>query len=321
MIAYMVDVNFNTYQNKQFPNNNKKISFGCRVMAFIKSGQVTQEDDEFRLSSLDNDKNSLKKQGLKRLAKDGRKQSFNYEDLHGISRKYGNPDGWGIAAYTGKSSNPIKQRGISPAYVDANYIKAINNIVKSKPKVILAHIRLASPECNQIALSNVHPFSYQNWSFMHNGTVNGAFSTVIQEKINNYKTLLGDGPKGKTDSEASFYYFLGKLKESNGTTDSIQIPLEKVQTTFAESIYDLVANSKKNYKVLDGEITGIKGSLQTQPGCNFVLSDGENLLAFRKGNDLFLGEKTLSDNQKEYVVSSEKTNLNDKTVQWTEISQ
>ena len=61
--------------------------------------------------------------------------------------------------------------------------------------------------------------------------------------------------------------------------------------------------------------------MQTQPGCNFVLSDGENILAFKKGNDLFSGEKTLSDGQKEYVISSEKTKENDKSVKWTEIPE
>ena len=45
------------------------------------------------------------------------------------------------------------------------------------------------------------------------------------------------------------------------------------------------------------------------------------ILAFRHGNDLFLGAKTLHNGQKEYIISSERVKRFDKSIKWLEIPQ
>ena len=142
-------------------------------MAFIKSGNVIYEDDVFRLDALYRSQYSLKNQSLPRPLKDGTKEIFDNEDLSGIARKYGNPDGWGIASY--KSGKLIVEKGIKPAFRDKVFLISAYNTVKSKPNIILAHVRLASKECNTVEINNVHPFTYRNWSFIDNGTINGVF--------------------------------------------------------------------------------------------------------------------------------------------------
>lgn len=304
--------------NKQNAENKSKVSFGCRVMAFAKANNITNEDDELRLSCLKNEDNSLKNESPIRIKKFG---LFTVEDLFGL-RKIGNISGWGIAGIKKDEETPVKLRGTKPAFMDKKFDSAVDEIVSRKPEVILAHIRAASEICNQVNENNCHPFTYKKWNFIHNGVVQGALSPKIQDKIqNNYAQALGDKPKGTTDSEASFYYFMGKLQEKYNTTDSKKIGIENVEKTFAESIYDLIQASDKKLKPLDGSVMGIKGELGIYPSCNFIASDGNTLMAFRRGSKLHLGMKMLSNGEKEYVVSSEPVALKNKEMQWLDIPQ
>ena len=151
---------------------------------------------------------------------------------------------------------------------------------------------------------------------MHNGEVSGAFSPIVTQKIAQFKEQIGGGPKGGTDSERVFYFFLANLYETAGTLDSQQIPLETLQKVFSETIRTLVENSTPTAKTIPGDVLGVEGHLQIQPACNFVLTDGEHLFAFRKVLNLYLAQKTLSTKQKVYLVASEPTEKTDSSVQW-----
>jgi len=284
---------------------------------------VQQQSDQFMWSTLVSDANSLRQESKKRPPKDGYLQTLDIEDLSGVLRKQGNLDGWGIAAYPVSSLNhrPLVLKSPMPAATDVRYPTAAAQELRQHPHILLAHIRLASPEFNQIQMTNVHPFTYGNWSFIHNGAVNGATSEPVLEKIAQNQSVIGAGPKGTTDSERSFYYFLARLREMAGTLDSDKIPLQLKQKAFAQSIQDLVDNSKPTYKPLTGDILGTQGHILIQPAANFILSDGQNLFAFKKTLDLFLGQKVLSNGQKTYIVSSEKSERNDPSVKWMEIPE
>lgn len=295
-------------------------AFGCRLMAEIEprtlrqSPVVEQEKDSFVYQLFSTDTNSLQKESIPHQITALNPNNITYDGLYGVGQ-HGQPDGSGFAAYSALRQPAIVWKSIKPAYADPDYSRAILGILPAD--LVLGHIRFQS--VGGISLDNIHPFAYENWSFIHNGTINGALSPVIQNKINLYRIVLGGGPKGNTDSERVFYYILSRLYETTGTTDSGKIPLSKLQSVFANALSELLSQSKPAYKPLTGTVMGIKGNLQFEPSCNFVLSDGNRLLAFKKGFDLFLGEKALSNGQKIYVISSEKTS--DQSIQWLAVPE
>lgn len=302
-------------------------AFACRVEGMIgpknPSPAILREETRFLQSSLINDRNSLQKESAKRPAKQGTQEVYDYEDLVVGMRERGNMDGWGLVCYdyVQDVKAPKVFRSAAPAYADKQYDKAVQQGLGQLPSIMLAHIRRASAEYNQVNLTNVHPFTYQNWSFMHNGALTGSLSPMSIAKIEQYRANLGDGPKGTTDSEHAFYYFLANLYEATGTTDSKQVPTKDLEAVFAKSVNQLVAHSERKFMALDGRALGVVGMIEIQPSCNFVVSDGTRLLAYKRGMNLFLGKKTLSNGQHLYLISSEKTHTTDKKVEWLAIPE
>jgi predicted glutamine amidotransferase len=295
-------------------------AFACRLEAVMGPRQpspgIWREETAFLRASLVDDANSLKKESAKRPPK---QNNYDFEDLISGFRERGNMDGWGLIHYgcdIQDSQLPQAFKNTAPAFADRQYDQAVRQSLTQNAGIMMAHIRRASPEYNQVNLSNAHPFTYQNWSFMHNGSVSGAFSSVVEGKISQYREKLGGGPKGTTDSEHVFYFVLANLQDVAGTLDSKQIPTETVQKVFAQSVEALVANSKPQYSPLDGSVLNLQGEVQGLPVCNFVLSDGMRLFAYRQGFNLYLGQKTLSNGQHLYLVTSEKTHTTDKSVKW-----
>lgn len=296
-------------------------AFACRLEGVIgprqPSPQVLLEENKFLQATLIDDANSLQKESAKRPAKQGAEHTYDVEDLIGIREK-GNMDGWGLVYYACGSPDPQlpqSSKNAAPAYADHGYVQAVQKTLTQGANILMAHIRRAADEYNQVDLMNVHPFTCQNWSFMHNGVLTGAFSPVAKAKIDRYRERLGS-PKGITDSEHVFYYFLANLHETAGTLDSQQISTSTVQTVFAQTIKTLLADSEPRSLPLNGNVLGVQGNIQVQPACNFVVSDGTRLLAFKQGRNLFLGKKTLSNGQHLYLISSEKTHTTDKSVKW-----
>jgi predicted glutamine amidotransferase len=291
----------------------------------ILSPALQNEENAFIRATLLDDSNSLQKESAKRPAKDGIRQTFDIEDLSGVIRKYGGPDGWGLVRYA-CPIQPVRlpeiSRNIKPAYADTQFPQAVSQSLKEQPNIVLAHVRLGSVDGSKPpVLSSVHPFAFKSWTFMHNGDVSGAFSPVVTAKIKQYETQLDGGPKGSTDSERAFYYFLANLYEATGTLDSSQISTETVQRVFAQTVQSLVAQSAHPAKPLSGDVMGIHGHVEMQPACNFIVSDGKRLLASRRILNLYLAQKTLSNHQKVYLVASEQTHLKDSSVQWLSLPE
>jgi predicted glutamine amidotransferase len=294
-------------------------AFACRLEGVMgprqPSPEIWQEENAFLHASLIDDANSLQKESEKRPANQG--NNYDLEDLITAFRERGNMDGWGMVRYACKQDlqSPQVFKNTEPAFADPQYNQAVRQSLTKSANIMMAHIRRVADH-KQVTLANAHPFIYQNWSFMHNGDLTGAFSPVVKEKINRYREQLGGGPKGTTDSEHVFYFFLANLYEATGTIDRKQISIETVQKIFAQSIKTLIANSDVKFSPLNGSVLNVQGEIQALPVCNFVLSDGEHLLAFRHGLNMFLGQKTLSNGQHLYLVASEKRHAENEAVQW-----
>jgi predicted glutamine amidotransferase len=243
---------------------------------------------------------------------------YDLEDLSGLVRAIGSPDGWGFVGYglsDGELTQPWVQKSALPAEHDPNYSKAVEKLQQSRPHLVMAHVR-QTDNPKSVAIQNVHPFVFQNWSLMHNGTIHGAFAQSTLDKIASHNNELLGGPKGQTDTERVFYYFLSILLEKYGTTDSSKLSTEQVQAAFRQAMLDLIAVSPAKSKPIKDSLFSLDGSLQTLPSCNVIISDGQHIYAFRRVLNLFLGENDLGHGEKLYVVSSERIEAPSKHWKW-----
>lgn len=185
-----------------------------------------------------------------------------------------NVDGWGIAYYLDTSDSIGIVRGRIRANNDPDYDLAVAHIDSLNPDIVLAHIRNCSSGCccnGCDSIANPHPFlrfkNNEYWTFAHNGHIDKA---VLYDLTGN-DYLLENPPNGSNlpecdpadtsliiDSELYFIYLLKSIEESGWN----------VAEGIINAINDLV------YPTIGGAY-------------NFILSNGSQIWAYRKGNTLF----------------------------------
>ncbi len=280
-------------------------SLACRMLAILQS--PNNQENKLITEILLKGENSLVKQ-----SKPKRKTVFNIYKASNLqnsqclnSRLYkrrllkGNTDGWGIKAYTNNQSI-TKYTGIKPAYKDRQFKKSVKKLVKKNPTVILGHIRAASDKTT-VTPDNTHPFIYKHWSFMHNGTVVGMTKPCVQSKILNKYAAINH--KVVVDSEMIFHYILSKVEETTGTDPKNlkikDIGINKFRSIFVRSILELLEIAETKHIILSD---GYKATYS--PITNFIMTDGETIIAFKKGTSLYLGSYG-SNYSKSYILASE----------------
>jgi predicted glutamine amidotransferase len=176
------------------------------------------------------------------------------------------PDGWGIAAYT-QGPLPELAHGLGPAHMDPEF-ERVSGLLQAR--AVMAHIRLAS--VGEVDQKNAHPFVYGRWTFCHNGTLNdfeSAREAIEQEIAPRYRKRL----RGTTDSERCFGMFLTRLFSKVKEGDA-QPPVETVAWALADTM-NAVAR-----------IADHRG--QPLSAMNFLVSDGELMVATRRGRTLWM---------------------------------
>ncbi len=164
-----------------------------------------------------------------------------------------NGDGFGIAWY-GTRPDPGLYKDVLPAWSDRNLLNLCTHI--SAP-LFLAHVR-ASTE-GETSRTNCHPFTYENWSFMHNGQT-GSFAKLRRP----LEAVLSDDlyalRTGSTDSELIFLLML-----QFGLQDSPDQACRAVIAQFHKAAEE--QNVVPFFRM------------------TCVLSDGQNLYGFRYASD------------------------------------
>jgi predicted glutamine amidotransferase len=112
-----------------------------------------------------------------------------------------NGDGFGVGWY-GEGTGPGVFRGIAPAWSDRN-LRNLSGQVRSH--LFMAHIRASTGTAVQE--SNCHPFRYQNWLWMHNGSI-AQFTSFKRELVLAVEPKLYPAIEGSTDSELMFFLAL-----------------------------------------------------------------------------------------------------------------
>ncbi len=173
-----------------------------------------------------------------------------------------NGDGFGVAWYQqGIDEAPALFRSISPAWNNQNLIN-LSHALKSH--CILAHVRAASPGLPVTQL-NCHPFTWKQFSFMHNGFI-GDFQTIKRRARNLLSESSYRWIQGSTDSETFFALFIDKYQQISTGTESTET--ERIAAALTATI--------RAFKNLFAE-----AGITENWSLNLVISDGQNAVATR----------------------------------------
>ena len=209
-----------------------------------------------------------------------------------------NADGFGMSWYNlDASDEPGIFRSTQPAWNDSNLLH-IANVIKSN--CFLGHIRAST--VGDVNQNNCHPFSYQQYSFVHNGTIRN-FNNIKRALINRLDDELFLEIKGNTDSECLFFLIMQYLKSAE-----------------AKNMEDAV-NLAFNWVVEEQSKHGPEDFSRL----NIVLSDGNHMIATRmvsEGKDpisLFYAEEDAKNGGQDITIASEE--LYDMDDVWTEVPE
>ncbi|GGE90435.1 class II glutamine amidotransferase [Mycetocola zhadangensis] len=150
-----------------------------------------------------------------------------------------NGDGFGIGWY-GSHATPGIYHSIEPAWNDRN-LRELS--AQASAGRVFAHIRASTGSA--IQQSNCHPFRYENWLWMHNGSI-ADFSLVKRDLVMAVDPSLYPDIEGSTDSETFFFLALtfglaedpraavaravGFIEET-GRNHGVQFPLQMTVAT------------------------------------------------------------------------------------------
>jgi predicted glutamine amidotransferase len=175
-------------------------------------------------------------------------------------------DGWGIGYY--QNGGPAVESRDTAAYADIHFSVTAERLYS---RTVVAHVRRAT--VGPAALENTHPFRHGPWVFAHNGTVTGFKKLRHRLEQETGPTLL-EHRRGTTDSELAFYWLLSRMARVGLNAE------ERADDPAA-----LAAVVREAVELLDGRCR--QASPKRIPRLNFLLTDGENLIATRWNHTLY----------------------------------
>ena len=98
----------------------------------------------------------------------------------------------------------------------------------TRASCLFAHVRAASPGMT-VTEANVHPFAYDRFMWMHNGSVAG-FNRIRRHLRDSLKDEFYDMIEGTTDSEHAFGLFLNSLRTPFGETGGEEMRRAMLET-------------------------------------------------------------------------------------------
>ena len=139
--------------------------------------------------------------------------SIIHQSFHSRERKEPlNGDGFGLAWYVEGKPRPGLFKEVTPAWNSLNLAELAR---VTTTRCLLAHVRAATLGLPVHQL-NCHPFTWNQFSFMHNGSI-GGFKAIRRRLL----ASLGDEAfeiiRGTTDSEQLFALFVQAYTESSGS--------------------------------------------------------------------------------------------------------
>lgn len=179
-------------------------------------------------------------------------------------------DGWGVAYYIGDAPHVIKS---TSSAIEDRLFHRVSGIVAAE--TVVAHIRKATQ--GEICVTNVHPFQFGRWVFMHNGNIRD-FSAHRERLLAEIPPKMRRWILGQTDSELLFLLLLSKL--------SRRVDLERSGCR----LDDLAAAASETVALVT-EIVGPMNEDENGPPnltyLSFIVTNGRTLLAHQGGKSLY----------------------------------
>jgi len=175
-------------------------------------------------------------------------------------------DGWGIAFY--HNTHPERERRATAAFEDLHFSDTVARIFT---RTVLAHVRLAT--VGEPSLVNSHPFIAGRWAFVHNGTVRG-FDCLRDRLLAETVPELRAQIQGATDSEHAFCWLLSRMLRGGCDWRKPCDNVDRLSQIVGESVSELARRSAAVEQ-------------EKPPRLNFMLTDGQTLVATRWENSLF----------------------------------
>ena len=206
-----------------------------------------------------------------------------------------NADGFGVGWYDREiDDEPAVFKSIQPAWNDDNLI---NISSKVRSDCFIGHVRAST--VGDVSIANCHPFTYKQFLFAHNGTINH-FDEIKKDLL-----LLLDQEhftkiKGQTDSEHFFFLVCDIIEKELWPINPIS--LAKGLAYGIEEINQLLDNHniEHDYRI------------------NAVLTDGKVMAAIRYTSNKNISPLSLYYSKKDSVVIASEC-LTEAQEDWEEI--
>lgn len=180
--------------------------------------------------------------------------------LHG-GEMADNPDGWGLAAWESGAFRLFKEP--IPAHQSPLFAQLSGS---TRSDLVIAHVRKASFP-TVINMSNTHPFQRvccgKEWVFAHNGTV----PDIVEMELSNDHPVCH--PMGGTDSEYAFCHLLSRIAQH----------FHSVSAACTADWFESLA--------------AVSGLVAAHGKFNFLMSDGEHLIAYGHDRLHYLEQSSL----------------------------
>lgn len=198
----------------------------CRFVVYHGTSEILMRD------LLETPKNSLIAQS--KSAREG---------LHGV-----NADGVGVAWYNKAiDSTPGIYKSTHPAWGDDNLHHIGRKVISN---CFLGHVRAST--VGDVTKSNCHPFSYEDFAFVHNGTIRN-FKNVKRALTDELPDFLFTEIHGQTDSE-HFFHLILHFYYKDGAHDLEQAVLQAFSWVVCQQRFeDDTHFSRLNICITDGE--------------------------------------------------------------------
>ena len=154
----------------------------------------------------------------------------------------GHKDGWGMTmSNRNKTAMVPLISQLGSAHHSGCCREAVYSMAET-PSIFLCHLRKAS-ENIPVTLSNTHPFFYNGWAFIHNGTIFHAESLARDSSLK----LTSDG----SDTEPFFHYLLTKIRETPSGPETSRILADAVTGINVDytALNSMLSNGRELYVI------------------------------------------------------------------------